>query len=102
MGVAGQIFDNEGIPVSGILVEAGGTLAGLEISGITLSGMAPDYGEGGYELTLSDSPAASNGELWIQLLDQANLPLSEKIYFQTFDSCDSNLVKINFTQISTE
>jgi hypothetical protein len=102
LGVAGQIFDNEGTPVSGILVEAGGTLADLEISGITLSGMAPDYGEGGYELSLSDSPAASNGELWIQLLDQANLPLSEKIYFQTFDSCDSNLVMINFVQISTE
>ena len=68
----------------------------------TLSGMAPDYGEGGYELTISDSPAASNGELWIQLLDQANLPLSEKIYFQTFDSCDSNLVMINFVQISAE
>ena len=102
LGVAGQIFDDEGTPVSGILVEAGGTLGSLEISGITLSGMAPDYGEGGYELTISDSPAASNGELWIQLLDQANLPLSEKIYFQTFDSCDSNLVMINFVQVSTE
>ena len=102
LGVAGQIFDNEGLPVSGIIVEAGGTLNGLTITGVTLSGMAPDYGEGGYELTLSDSPAASSGELWIQLLDQANLPLSEKIYFQTFDSCDSNLVKIDFVQTSSE
>ena len=77
-------------------------MSGQEITGITLSGMAPDYGEGGYELTLRDSPAASNGELWIQLLDQANLPLSEKIYFQTFDSCDSNLVMIHFVQVSAE
>jgi hypothetical protein len=102
LGVAGQIFDIEGIPVSGIIVETGGTLAGLEISMITLSGMAPDYGEGGYELAISDSPAASNGELWVQLLDQANLPLSDKIYFQTFDSCDSNLVMIYFVQVSAE
>jgi hypothetical protein len=102
LGAAGQIFDNDGAPVSGILVEAGGTLSGVEISGITLSGMAPDYGEGGYELILGDSPAASNGEIWIQLLDQANLPLSDKTYFQTFDSCDSNLIKINFVQTSAD
>lgn len=102
LGVAGQIYDNEGTPVSGILVEVGGSLGSLEISGLTLSGMAPGYGDGGYELRLNDSPSASNGEIWIQLLDQANLPLSEKIYFQTFDSCDSNLVMLNFVQIATE
>ncbi len=102
LGVAGQIFDNDGLPVSGILIEAGGTINGQAVTGLTLSGMAPDYGEGGYELTLSNSPASSNGEVWIQLLDQANLPLSEEIYFQTFDSCDSNLVKINFEQTSAE
>jgi len=84
--------------VSGILVETGGFLGGIEISGLTLTGMAPDYGEGGYEIALSDSAISSDGDIWIQLLDQANLPLSEKIYFKTFDSCDSNLVKINFQQ----
>jgi len=102
LGVAGQIFDSEGAPVSGILVEAGGVLGGGELSVITLSGMAPDYGEGGFEINLGDSPIASEEEVWIQLLDQANLPLSEKIYFQTFDSCDSNLIKINFIQTSTQ
>lgn len=98
LGVAGQVFDKEGTPVSGILVETGGFLGGIEISGLTLTGMAPDYGEGGYEIALSDSAISSDGDIWIQLLDQANLPLSEKIYFNTFDSCDSNLVKINFKQ----
>ena len=98
LGIAGQVFDKEGTPVSGILVETGGFLGGIEISGLTLTGMAPDYGEGGYELALSDSAISSDGDVWIQLLDQANLPLSEKIYFNTFDSCDSNLVKIDFKQ----
>ena len=97
-GVAGQVFDSEGTVVSGILVEAGGFIGEIEISGLTLTGMAPDYGEGGYEIVLSDSPVSSDGDIWIQLLDQANLPLSEKIYFITFDSCDSNLIKINFKQ----
>ena len=97
-GIAGQVFDIEGTVVSGILVETGGFLGDTEISGLTLTGMAPDYGEGGYEIFLGDSPIASDGDIWIQLLDQANLPLSERIYFITFDSCDSNLIKINFKQ----
>jgi hypothetical protein len=102
LGVAGQIFDFDGNPVSGILVEVNGTLNGQEISGLTLSGMAPAYGEGGYELTISDSPSSSTDDVWVQLLDQANLPLSEQIYFQTYDSCDSNLVKVNFVQLTAE
>jgi len=98
MGIGGQVFDKDGAPVPGILVEAGGSLAEIDVTGLTLSGMAPNYGEGGYEITLHDTPLASENAIWIQLLDQANLPLTEKIYFQTFDSCDSNLVHINFVQ----
>ena len=88
--------------MTGILVEAGGLLGDFEVDGFTLTGMAGDYGEGGYEIILSDTPTASDGTIWIQLLDQANLPLMEKTYFQTFDSCDSNLVKINFDQVVWE
>jgi hypothetical protein len=100
--VAGQVFDSDGSPVSGILVETGGSFGEVDFSGITLSGQAPDYGEGGYEITLNDTPVVSEGIAWIQLVDQAGLPLSEQIYFETFDSCDSNLIRITFVQISTE
>jgi hypothetical protein len=102
LGVAGQIFDLDGQPISGILIEAGGNLGSQEVTRITLSGMAPNYGEGGYELAISDTPVVSDGDVWVQLLDQANLPLSDKIYFQTYDSCDSNLIKINFTQLNSQ
>ncbi len=98
MGVGGEILDLAGEPVPGVLVEAGGTLGELVISRLTLSGAAPDYGEAGYELPLSDRPLETDGEAWIQLLDQANLPLSDKIYLRTYDSCDSNLIRINFVQ----
>jgi len=98
LGVGGQVFDIDGAPVPGILIEAGGSLGDIDVSGLTLSGMATDYGEGGYEITLHNTPTASENAIWIQLLDQANLPLTEKIYFQTFDSCDSNLIRINFVQ----
>ena len=102
LGVAGQVFDTDGSPVSGILVEAGGIIGEEEISGLTLTGMAPDYGEGGYEIVLLNSPFASEEGIYIQLLDQANLPLTEQIYIQTYDTCDSNLIKLNFDQVPVE
>jgi hypothetical protein len=98
LGVAGQVFDRDGAAVPGILIEAGGALGDIDVTGLTLSGMATVYGEGGFEITLHDTPIASENSVWIQLLDQANLPLTEQIFFQTFDSCDSNLVRINFIQ----
>ena len=98
LGVGGEILDSAGDPVTGVLVEASGNLQGEEIYRLALSGAAPDYGVGGYEIALNDSPVESDGEVWIQLLDQANLPLTEKIYLQTYDSCDSNLIRINFVQ----
>lgn len=102
LGVAGQVFDTEGNPVSGILVEAGGVLGEVEITGLVLTGMAPDYGEGGYEIVLLNTPVASEEQVYIQLLDQANLPLTDQIFIQTYDTCDSNLVKLNFDQVPVE
>lgn len=102
LGVGGEILDTAGEPVLGVLVEAGGSLGDIDISALTLSGTAQDYGEAGYELILHNTPVESDGEIWIQLLDQANLPLSEKIYLQTFDSCDSNLIRINFVQSDSQ
>ena len=98
LGVGGEILDSDGEPVPGVLIEAKGSLGGVEVSRLTLSGSAPDYGVAGYELPLINSSIESDSEVWIQLLDQANLPLSEKIYLRTFDSCDSNLIRINFVQ----
>ena len=79
-----------------------GVIGEEEISGLTLTGMAPDYGEGGYEIVLLNSPVASEEGIYIQLLDQANLPLTEQIYIQTYDTCDSNLIKLNFDQVPVE
>jgi hypothetical protein len=98
LGVGGEILDAAGEPVLGVLIEARGSLGGVDIYRLTLSGTATNYGQAGYELPLYDSPIESTGEVWIQVLDQANLPLSDKIYLLTYDSCDSNLIRINFVQ----
>jgi hypothetical protein len=102
MGVAGQVIDINGAPVQGLIIEVGGTLGGRNIGNPTIlqaTGLATAYGEAGYEVKLADQPVDTNGTLWIQVLDQAALPLSEKIYFYTFKDCQKNLVIIYFKQI---
>ena len=99
MGVAGQVFDMSGAPVKQMLIELGGRLDGQPLSLITVTGLATNYGDAGYEFVLSEKPVTSQGTLWLQLVDQQSLPLSEKIYFDTFDDCQKNLILINFRQV---
>jgi hypothetical protein len=74
-------------------------LNGETIDLITISGTAPQYGQAGYEFKLADQPVDSVQNLYLQLLDQADLPLSEKYYFDTFNDCEKNLILVNFTQV---
>ena len=102
MGVAGQVIDVNGAPVQGLIVEVGGKLGGKNIGNPTVlqaTGLATAYGEGGFEVKLSDTPIDSSGSVWIQVLDQTGLPLSEQISFFTFEDCDKNLIIIYFKQI---
>jgi hypothetical protein len=100
MGVAGQAYSLSGSPVISLIVQLGGSLNGQIIEPrLFMTGAAPDYGKGGYEFVLGDQPIASTDTLWIQLLDQASLPMSDKIYFSTYDTCDKNLILINFQQV---
>lgn len=100
MGVGGQVTSLNGSPVVGIFVQLGGTLEGkLYETLLSMTGTAVEYGRGGYEFQISDKPIASNKTLWIQLLDQSSLPLSDKIYFVTTDDCAKSLTLLNFVQV---
>jgi hypothetical protein len=97
-GVAGQALSLNGAPVVGLLVQLRGTWAGSPVDLLGMTGTATQYGAGGYEFTLGDQPAVSNGRLWVQLFDQAMTPLSDQVPFDTFADCEKNLVHINFKQ----
>jgi hypothetical protein len=100
MGVAGQVFDSETkAAVTGLAVRVGGQLGSFPVDQTSLTGSAPAYGPGGYELVLSDHPIASNKTVWIQILDTAGVPLSDKVYFNTSDKCSENLVLFNWDQV---
>lgn len=99
LGVAGQAFDLQNRPATGITVQVGGSLGRSYIDLISLTGTAVWYGQSGYEVFLSDLPANSENSLWVRLMDQSGLPLSGKVYFDTSDDCANNLVVINFRQV---
>ncbi len=99
LGVAGQAFDTAGQPVRFLVVVAGGTLAGGEVNDLTVTGSAPIYGPGGYELTLAQRPLGSTGTIWIQLFDLEGKPLSERIVLDTVNDCSRNLILLNFLKL---
>jgi hypothetical protein len=98
MGVGGQVIGLDGSAVLYLSIKLGGSINGEAIEMITISGTAPQYGQAGYEFKISDQPVDSGQNLYLQLLDQADLPLSDKYYFDTFNDCDKNLILINFKQ----
>ncbi len=97
--VAGQAYDLQGAPMQGITVMLGGTLAGTNLYQLSLTGTALQYGQAGYEFTVADQVVKSKQSAWVALFDQAMIPLSGKIYFDTFDDCSQNLILVNFRQI---
>ena len=102
MGVGGKVYDSEGAPIVGLAVRMGGELGGMSIGLLdTLTGSAADrFGYGGYYFELSDEPVASEGTLWIQVLDPSSgLPLSNKVLLNTFENCEQNLVFVNWQQV---
>ncbi|MGA9531608.1 MAG: hypothetical protein WBR18_02730 [Anaerolineales bacterium] len=99
MGVGGQAFKLDGEPMIDIGVHLEGEIAGLRIELDTLTGSAPELGPAGYVFNVSDHPIASDETLWVQLNDTAGVPLSEPAYLTTSNSCDENMVLVNWKQV---
>ena len=101
MGIGGQVIDMSNAPVIGLIIRLGGRLPDVKIPEdyISLTGLALNYGRSGYEFKIADQPIASSGQLWVQLLNQSGGPLSDQVYFDTYDSCEQNLIIIDFIQV---
>jgi len=105
MGVGGKVYDLQGAPIVGLAVRVSGELAGTPIGPLdSLTGSAADrFGFGGYYFELSDTPTASEDTILLQVLDASSgLELSEQVSLTTFDTCEQNLVFVNWAQSETE
>ena len=99
-GVAGQVLTLNGAPVTGLIVQLSGSLNGVPYeTQLSLTGVVREYGASGFEIQIADKPVDSVNTLYIQLLEPAtNLPVSDKIFFSTFNDCEKNLILINFVK----
>src|SRR5271157_5835836 len=95
-GVGGTVVDASGSPIVGMVVRLVGTYNGNPINLTTVSGVSPDYGKSGFEFTLGTSPINSSKQLYVQLLDQAGLPLADNLYINTYSDCNKNLILVQF------
>jgi hypothetical protein len=98
-GVAGQVSDLKNNPVNGLIVKLVGSLNNNYIDQTSLSGIAKIYGEGWFEFVLGDKPLDTKNAVYVQLLDQAGVPLSDKIYITTYSACNKNLTIVRFKQV---
>ncbi len=100
--VAGQVFDLDGLPVQNLVIEVKGQFDGEEIDLLTLTGVTPIYGPGGYELVISNHLVNSSDSLYLQIFDLTGRKISHQVYFDTFADCSKNLVLINFSQVNLD
>jgi hypothetical protein len=95
-GVGGTVVDANNSPVIGTVVVLRGTLNGSTIEQQTVSGINKEYGPSGFEFVLGTTPVASNKTLFVQLVDQQNIPLSDPVQITTSTECSKNLVMVRF------
>ncbi|MBI9046119.1 MAG: hypothetical protein JEZ06_16625 [Anaerolineaceae bacterium] len=101
MGVAGQVFDENGNAVKNVVVLLEGELNGEVTEGVGLTGSAQAYGASGYEIKIDDAVVESNNTLMISLFDLEGNPITTKFAFSTYGDCNKNLILINFVDVDT-
>jgi hypothetical protein len=95
-GIGGSVVDANNSDIIGMVVRLVGKYNGKSVEMTSVSGVTPDYGKSGFEFVLGTTPLAAKDELFVQLLDQAGLPLSDNVYIETFNDCKKNLVLVRF------
>jgi hypothetical protein len=96
LGVAGQVFDKNGLEMLGLTVLVGDTENPEEDSLAGITGEALAYGLGGFEIQIAEEPLDSTERFWVQVLNGEDVPLTARHAFDTYQDCEKNLILINF------
>ena len=99
-GVGGQVFNQAGLPVSGLIVKLDGTIEGDPVLVYVVTGSSLQLGPGGFDVYLTDHPVSTQSMLYLQLLDVTGAPRSTRIPLDTYSSCSKNLLLVNLIEIT--
>ena len=100
-GIGGQVFDQAGSPMNGLLVKISGTLGGRQILKYVYTGSSQYFGPGGFDLKLVDHPVSSQ-TLTLQVLDAAGVRRSAAFPLTTYATCQQNLLVVNLVEVSLD
>lgn len=93
-GLAGQVFDINGFGKVGVTVHVFGSGVNERV---TSGSFSSDYGAGGWEVNVHVQPVER--DYTVRIETSGGTPLSEDVEVTTRDSCDENLVLINFREV---
>jgi hypothetical protein len=99
LGVAGQVFGENDIPINGMTVSLSGMINGRTISLNGVTGEAQAYGQGGYEIKIANAPFSSSGSLIMILIDGNQTIVANPVPLVTFEDCSKNLILVNYSLI---
>lgn len=92
--IAGTVADANGQALNDYQIR----ILGENVNETVISGTAPGYGPGGFELQVGRE--AVDAEFAVQLLDPAGTPVSDVITTTTSSRCDWNISVLRFVQTS--
>lgn len=90
--IAGTVSDANGQALNDYQIR----ILGEDVNETVISGTAPGYGPGGFELQVGNE--ATDAEFAVQLLDPAGTPVSDVITATTSSRCDWNISVLRFVQ----
>ena len=101
MYVAGNILDANEQATAGYTIKLSGMIGDdTELTLETVSGSAPQYSDGGFEIQIGDlEPIDTQNGVYLQVFTEDGTPASSMISFSTSSSCNRNLIYINFMQV---
>lgn len=102
LGVAGQVFNQEGLEVLGLTIQVGDSQNPNQEPLQAQTGSALAYGLGGYEIKIAQEAMGTTERFWIQVLNADGAPLTARHFFETFGDCQRNLILINLIPLAEE
>ena len=94
-GIGGQVFNADGQPVTNLVVDIEGKLDGQDVLFLAITGTAPEIGPGGFVITFTNHPVASEGTMFFQVFNLQGIPQSNRILLTTYASCEQNMIVLN-------
>lgn len=90
--IGGLVTATDGTAMNGYRVQ----ITGDELDETIFTGTAPAFGDGGYEVTLGDTPIAER--YIVQLLDRQGDAVAPPVEVFTRETCDANVAIVNFVE----